>query len=105
MALRPTIRLAILFFNPRAFSWPFVSCSKPELILPPHGRRRNRLFGLLRVVHGIARAFDGVVEIVLVDIDFGSVRRKFLKDLQKFLRAARSEERRVGKECRSRWSP
>src|ERR1051326_7185961 len=28
-----------------------------------------------------------------------------LEDLREFLHRSRSEERRVGKECRSRWSP
>src|SRR3989442_4125712 len=41
---------------------------------------------------------------VLLDIEgYRSRRERYLKDTA--LRAARSEERRVGKECRSRWSP
>ena len=31
--------------------------------------------------------------------------KKMIKTLQATVDAARSEERRVGKECRSRWSP
>ena len=37
----------------------------------------------------------GFVEMTLDDLDPGEV----------VVRVARSEERRVGKECRSRWSP
>ena len=33
------------------------------------------------------------------------IRNRFLRQTLKALRLARSEERRVGKECRSRWSP
>ena len=32
-------------------------------------------------------------------------RKIFLKDDKELLKVSRSEERRVGKECRSRWSP
>src|SRR5256885_3821649 len=46
----------------------------------------------------IGDAFVRILRTVFVGrIDFGSVLNKAL--------AARSEERRVGKECRSRWSP
>src|SRR5260370_32922052 len=79
------------------FAWRFYSSilarspdplrCKSELILPPHRRRRNGLFGLFRIVHGIARAFDGVVKTVLVDVDFSSIRQKFLQNLKNSLRA------------------
>ena len=35
----------------------------------------------------------------------GKKRKRFSSFLQNLSRASRSEERRVGKECRSRWSP
>ena len=43
------------------------------------------------------RTFDDMLNEQLEDIKF----RKEYEDIQ----AERSEERRVGKECRSRWSP
>src|SRR5258706_11744998 len=36
---------------------------------------------------------------LLDDLDFRALKRRFASEI------ARSEERRVGKECRSRWSP
>ena len=30
---------------------------------------------------------------------------KIIKDVSFYVKSSRSEERRVGKECRSRWSP
>src|SRR5428012_13109 len=41
----------------------FATARSSRLIFPPHRRRRNGLFGLLRIIHRIARAFDGVVQI------------------------------------------
>ena len=43
-------------------------------------------------------ALDGLIQAVNIDIK--SYRDEFYRDI-----CARSEERRVGKECRSRWSP
>ena len=37
--------------------------------------------------------------------DFTPAEIRYLLDLGHDLKAKRSEERRVGKECRSRWSP
>ena len=43
----------------------------------------------------------------MIDVDFGSSRYAELVELRYkvLLEPLRSEERRVGKECRSRWSP
>ena len=50
-----------------------------------------------------------VVENALIDVNLSSGREIVLKPEQesavRALLADRSEERRVGKECRSRWSP
>ena len=37
--------------------------------------------------------------------DIAAYRMKKVIDLNTYIPSARSEERRVGKECRSRWSP
>src|SRR3712207_1879704 len=61
------------------------------------------------ITHHRGRRSKSMVESMLDDVPgLGEVRRKTL--LKHFgplkkLREARSEERRVGKECRSRWSP
>src|SRR2546426_5956446 len=43
-------------------------------------------------------------EINICDIPIAKITRQFL-DYLRLLEELRSEERRVGKECRSRWSP
>ena len=47
----------------------------------------------------------GYADIVLVDIVEGLPQGKALDMLEAGPIVGRSEERRVGKECRSRWSP
>src|SRR5207249_6143662 len=46
----------------------------------------------------------GVVQYLLKPFTFATLREK-LERYAEFRDASRSEERRVGKECRSRWSP
>ena len=52
---------------------------------------------------------DGVDSTVESSNDFNPIRNwaneLHAKDTSRKVRAVRSEERRVGKECRSRWSP
>src|SRR5256885_17105475 len=42
------------------------------------------------------------LELILCSIDCGPITRE---DVHSLIASGRSEERRVGKECRSRWSP
>ena len=62
------------------------------------------------IVGTIASAQNLRESIAIVRPNFSESTQTFLTDFSKSLRkdgfyAARSEERRVGKECRSRWSP
>src|ERR1039457_2366946 len=63
-----------------------------DVLLSPSGGDHDRFFE--RIVSG--RRVDGVI---LMEIRLDDPRPIRLQ------RAGRSEERRVGKECRSRWSP
>ena len=47
------------------------------------------------------------IECILMSVDQKIIQNVLLKEHQSFLKylRIRSEERRVGKECRSRWSP
>src|SRR6267154_5402231 len=53
-----------------------------------------------RIIAGDANGADAKHDHVVLTLDDGTVVR--LNDARRF---GRSEERRVGKECRSRWSP
>ena len=54
---------------------------------------------------GLGRAVITAGKLVVMDKTLGDVRRFGFPSLSKMKDEARSEERRVGKECRSRWSP
>ena len=52
------------------------------------------------------RSVDEYYEALLVDLRRSSLlRESTLLSLARYPGSGRSEERRVGKECRSRWSP
>ena len=64
------------------------------------GQEKNRNFRAVKVWDRREfRDLDGNVELGIRNIKIA------LRRLRKFARTGRSEERRVGKECRSRWSP
>ena len=57
----------------------------------------------IKVLGGSKRRTAGVGDIIVVSVKEAAPRGRVKKgDVH---RAVRSEERRVGKECRSRWSP
>ena len=60
---------------------------------------------LIRLINSIKKPDSGTVKIKGTDINL--LDEKSLRNLRKKIGmiAERSEERRVGKECRSRWSP
>src|SRR3712207_8174902 len=63
----------------------------PVLVLSGRGEELDRV-----------RGFDrGADDYVVKPFSYPELRRR----IEALLRRARSEERRVGKECRSRWSP
>src|SRR3712207_3080118 len=104
--------------------WPMRTMSKSALrvareapavgraALPPYGSRFPRhdytqpqLFALLVLEQFLRADYRGLVAMVA---EWGEPRRALgLRRVPHFstLAHARSEERRVGKECRSRWSP
>src|SRR5256885_5505415 len=55
------------------------------LVLTAGGWRRNALFRFLGVIDGVLGAFDGVVQIQFINIDFFGVGRNLLQRFQKFL--------------------
>src|SRR2546425_1090519 len=59
---------------------------------------------LLEAVEGFGAARAAVAHVFILDGD-APVRRDVLRDAPPSRPSLRSEERRVGKECRSRWSP
>src|SRR5204862_4185120 len=82
--------------------------SAPRLHLIPH-QRLEQLRGLHRVFHrdleerALRRVHGGVPELIGVHLAESLVALDH--DVAVWLGPVRSEERRVGKECRSRWSP
>src|SRR5207237_10471495 len=46
-------------------------------VLAADGRRRNFLFCFFRVVRGVLRAFDGIIQIVFLSLTLGFVRSTF----------------------------
>ena len=56
------------------------------------------------LLRGHPWVFSGAVAKVEGEVSLGDVGEVYSKEGQ-FLGLGRSEERRVGKECRSRWSP
>ena len=68
----------------------------------------------IRVLGGTKRRYASVGDVIVVsiksvipssDVKKGAVSKALIVRTKKEIRRARSEERRVGKECRSRWSP
>ena len=58
----------------------------------------------LLVLQQLVKQYANKVKLIYIDPPYNTGNSSFLyKD--KMPRAERSEERRVGKECRSRWSP
>ena len=53
----------------------------------------------------IRETVEAVLADLLADPDQGKVLKPGLQEQLLAMRERRSEERRVGKECRSRWSP
>ena len=76
--------------------WVYLKEYKLESILAP-------LFKLLEVVFDllVPVVVAKIIDIGIANNDHGYIVKMFLV----LILMARSEERRVGKECRSRWSP
>ena len=72
---------------------------------------REAAYALLRATLGVVLLFFGIGKFVVGITNFvGGMNQHFAGKLpaimvMPFAYAIRSEERRVGKECRSRWSP
>src|ERR1044071_7875828 len=65
----------------------------------------RRAFGKANIANKLFVATDGIEALKILRSDgYPALRRLVLLDLN-MPRMSRSEERRVGKECRSRWSP
>ena len=58
-----------------------------------------------QVGHGTVAGIDREIAQVLVELDVDSPLQKAFDGMAHGIPLHRSEERRVGKECRSRWSP
>src|SRR5687767_4997222 len=78
----------------------------PQTVLGVIGASGSGKSTLLRCLNGLETINGGTIECDNVRLDASLSHadyRKRVKDLR--LKVGRSEERRVGKECRSRWSP
>src|SRR2546430_17471865 len=83
----------------------------PPVMAPPRRRRRTR--GFVQVAGSVAaerlrlnvfgHAYVGVGAVVIVVLFYLAIAAQITQSSYDIAR--RSEERRVGKECRSRWSP
>jgi len=70
----------------------------------PRGRRQMLVWEILDPKLGSSRL--GLLMSLLWQGNLAhGTKRKYLRELRSFCEYIRSEERRVGKECRSRWSP
>ena len=65
-------------------------------------------------LEGMKRIPDKSVDMILCDLPYGTTKNKWdsiiplgklWEQYERVIKGNRSEERRVGKECRSRWSP
>ena len=56
-------------------------------------------------LNSIDKVKSFVNDITKFDVDFDLVSGRYVIDAKSIMGIFRSEERRVGKECRSRWSP
>ena len=72
---------------------------------------RTRKYVALMMMIVVVGAIVGILKIGNMDFDKGKVKvskaviNNVTSSLSANINEARSEERRVGKECRSRWSP
>src|SRR4051812_41933484 len=57
------------------------------LFFTAHGGRGYVFLGFFGVVHGVASAFDGVVKVVFVDVEFRALGGKLGEFFKKFLGA------------------
>src|SRR5436309_14213108 len=92
-------RLLTVFPRTRsAFSRGHASAS------PPLVRELDDRASARALVHGDVTAEHAFQQPLLEDVDGGADARDLARAQQQQAVAQRSEERRVGKECRSRWS-
>src|SRR5260370_37654956 len=66
---------------------------------------RDFLAAILRGFHAAGRAMEGVIISALVVYAIYRIVQYRKHKMYRIVPRVRSEERRVGKECRSRWSP
>src|SRR5256885_17139468 len=96
---------------PRSTLFPYTTLFRSGL-LDAQGQLISGMTPQPGVAHRVLRAANGqaIGEIVLSPVQTGQgmqrdLDRAFLAQQMGFVAWTRSEERRVGKECRSRWSP
>src|SRR5256885_16744653 len=92
---------------PRSTLFPYTTLFRSDCFFQPHGREAD--FSSVDAAH--TQIIDQVVELdeklMALYLEQGEeLSPEQLHDpFEQALREGRSEERRVGKECRSRWSP
>ena len=84
-----------------------ITLEKIELVRDRTGVTYKEAKEALEAADGLAIIFGGCTKLVDPTDDFIFIRDPYEPSLPSYTEsgAERSEERRVGKECRSRWSP
>src|SRR2546430_17734958 len=96
-----------LFPSPPLFRSPAPPApAAPAALAPPTPEQQRFLSGLRTATRGIAQLKDGVNRVTRAQATGGGTSQlRAGRSLAGLCGSARSEERRVGEECRSRWSP
>src|SRR5690606_32149222 len=95
IAQNPDVRITIVS---RPFFKPFFDgIERVDFFSVDLKQRHKGFFGLIRLYKDLSKLNLNLVA------DLHNVLRSIV--VRNFFRISRSEERRVGKECRSRWSP
>src|SRR5256885_16883338 len=90
---------------PRSTLFPYTTLFRSHTVVARGLGPPNELHGGVPGLRALGIRFAGRLLHVPEELTVVDLRRVVVLDVAVFAEADRSEERRVGKECRSRWSP